>query len=225
MDLFFTKRIWQNLLGRTAPRARTNRLKAQQSTDGPHHTTRQRYGLIGANLANASLSHTSARHPAIPLNTHSASLRESTRLAICIVQVRVAPSSQFKVGPLGLRQGREFEERSSGVLKELHGWYSSAGVHQISTVYSDGATYRHGLETPGCHCSVIYLLPGEALTYVHGSVGQVVLSLAFHTSLQRSYGPFGKPLGCPFGFCGPVLNFVGRCDHMIRAIGAYCTFR
>lgn len=131
----------------------------------------------------------------------------------------------IKVGPLGLRQGREFEERSSGVLKELHVWYSPAGVHQISTVYSDGATYRHGLETPGCHCSIIYLLPGEALTYVHGSIGRVVFSLAFHTSLQRSYRPFGKALGCPFGFCGPALNLLGRCDHMIRAIGAYCTFR
>ena len=127
----------------------------------------------------------------------------------------------IRVGPLGFRQGREFEERSSGVLEELHVWYSSAGVHQIVTVYSDGETYSHGLGSPECGCSIIYLLPGEALTYVHGSIGKAVYSLAFKTSLQRSYGPFGSHLGYPFGFSGPVLKFLGRCDHMVRAIGAF----
>ena len=71
----------------------------------------------------------------------------------------------IKVGPLGLRKGREFEERSSGVLEELHVLYSSAGIHQIVTVYSDGETYSHGLEGPECCSKVIYLLPGEALKF------------------------------------------------------------
>ena len=129
----------------------------------------------------------------------------------------------IRIGPLGPRQGRDFEDIPSGALQELYVWHSSAGVHKILTVYSDGGSFSHGLDSPACACSSVILSPGETLMYVHGCLANAVCCLSFRTSLQRNYGPFGSSSCSPFGFCGPVLSFVGRCDHMIRTIGAMST--
>ncbi len=130
--------------------------------------------------------------------------------------------SSVRLGPFGSLRGCPFDEGCLHHLREVRIFHSARGIHGLLTTSRPGASYSHGTTCSDVECSVISLADDEQLTSVSGTIGSIVFSLSFTTSMGRFMGPYGSFQGWPFGFNGLILGFFGTCDTFINAIGAHC---
>jgi len=98
-------------------------------------------------------------------------------------------------------------------------------IEQIVLIYAD-AKKGHQMESIGNddgEWSIIQLEKGEFITYVTGRAGTLIDQISFHTSLRRTFGPYGGPGGVPFELNIPsnakVIGFTGTAGPSIHSIG------
>ncbi len=102
-------------------------------------------------------------------------------------------------------------------------------VEQILIEYSNGLDSLQ-VESVGSDAgdwSYFELEDGEFITYITGRAGTLIDQITFHTSLRRTFGPFGGSGGEAFEISVPsdamVIGFTGKVSTSIQQLGLiYC---
>jgi hypothetical protein len=106
---------------------------------------------------------------------------------------------------IAIRHGRRIEQ--------IQIEYSNRqGFNQVEFIGNDAGKW-----------SVIELEEGEFITYITGRAGTLIDQLTFHTSMRRTFGPYGGSGGQEFEISIPsdakVIGFTGKAGPSINQIG------
>lgn len=101
----------------------------------------------------------------------------------------------------------------------------SRRIEQIVVEYADDQDFRQ-VESAGNDSgkwSYIDLEEGEFITYITGRAGTLIDQITFHTSMRRTFGPYGGNGGNDFEISIPsnakVIGFKGQSGPSINQIG------
>jgi hypothetical protein len=98
-------------------------------------------------------------------------------------------------------------------------------VEQIELEYSIGEGFNlvEHIGNDAGKWSYIKLEPGEFITYITGQAGTLIDQITFHTSLRRTFGPYGGSGGQYFEITVPsdamIIGFTGKVGPSINQIG------
>lgn len=98
-------------------------------------------------------------------------------------------------------------------------------IEQIELEYSIGEGFNlvEHIGNDAGEWSYINLEPGEFITYITGQAGTLIDQITFHTSLRRTFGPYGGSGGQYFELTVPsdamIIGFTGKVGPSIKQIG------